>query len=123
MESTASPVRITQAPATVETEAETGNEMLTRNDGVRGTGTVDISAQDQTDGRLTASVEAAAPGYVFLASRSIPSGKRSLTASSSRLCARTSLSRLSRCPPDRIRSNCATRPPVFVWASVSRFSP
>jgi hypothetical protein len=57
---------ITQAPATVETDAETGNEMLTGTMPCAGTGTVDISAQDQTDGRLTASVEAAAPGYVFL---------------------------------------------------------
>jgi len=57
---------ITQAPATVETDAETGNEMLTGTTACAGTGTVDISAQDQTDGRLTASVEAAAPGYVFL---------------------------------------------------------
>jgi hypothetical protein len=57
---------ITQAPATVETDVETGNEMLTGTMPCAGTGTVDISLQDQTDGRLTASVEAVAPGYVFL---------------------------------------------------------
>ena len=36
---------VTQAPATVDTEAETGNEMLTGTTACAGTGTVDISAQ------------------------------------------------------------------------------
>jgi len=57
---------VTQGPATEETEAEAGDEMLTGTMPCAGTGTVDISLQDQTDGHLAASVEASAQGFVFL---------------------------------------------------------
>ena len=68
----------------------TGNEMLTGTMPCAATGTVDISAQDQTDGRLTASVEAAAPGYVFLSEPFYPEREAFVDGRSSRLCARTS---------------------------------
>ena len=42
---------IVQTPAEVEAEAEAGSEMLTGTVACAGAGTVDISAQDQADGR------------------------------------------------------------------------
>ena len=58
---------ITQASVSTDTDpSDAGNEMLTGTLACAGTGTVDISVQDRADGRLVASVEAPASGYVFL---------------------------------------------------------
>jgi len=58
---------ITEAPAATDADVnDPGNEMLTGTRPCAGTGTTEISVQDRADGRVIASVEASAPGYLFL---------------------------------------------------------
>jgi hypothetical protein len=58
---------ITEAPASTDVgPGDAGNEMLTGTLPCDGTGTVEISVQDRADGRVMASVDAPASGYVYL---------------------------------------------------------
>lgn len=57
---------IAQATPIDDDANDVGTEMLTGTRPCAGTGTVDISVQDQADGRVIASVEASTSGYVFL---------------------------------------------------------
>jgi hypothetical protein len=58
---------VTQAPVPIDDGATSaGNEMVTGTVPCADAGTVDVASQDRLDGRLTASVQAPRPGYVFL---------------------------------------------------------
>ena len=58
---------LNQEPALTETQASAvGDEMLTGTVPCAAAGTIDLTLQDQLDGRLVADVQAPLPGYVFL---------------------------------------------------------
>jgi hypothetical protein len=58
---------ITPAPLPIDDGSEgPGSEMVTGTEPCGDTGTVDVTVQDQLDGRLEANVQAPRPGYVFL---------------------------------------------------------